>query len=183
MKKLMPTLVLWTLPLIASAHECKKFLNDGWVADEGYACSVSREDLSRLQFHKMEICIGSATYHLDHRRYAEAEYKWVPLSQYNNPFSRREGLHDKYFDKYYAGTAFEGENGEEAYLQDQEQFLLKTFREGSTMTGEDDYKAEIVLDLQNGRGQLRTYNRKPALMFKKSWTKNFDVRFSCKRVR
>lgn len=182
MKKMSTILALWALPLIASAHECTKFLNNGWVADEGYACSVSREDLSRLQLHKMEICIGSVPY-LDNQRYAEAEYKWIPLSQYNNPFSRRDGLHDKYLDKYYAGTAFEGDNGEEVYEQDREQFLLKTFREGSSMTGEYDYKAEIILNLRTLTGELRTYNRKPALVFKKNWIKNFDVKFNCIRVR
>lgn len=182
MKKKATILALWTLPLIASAHDCTKFLNGGWPADEGYACNVSREDLSRLQFNKMEICIGSVPY-LDNQRFAEAEYKWVPLSQYNNPFSRREGLHDKYIEKYYAGNSLEGENRNEVYIQDQDQFLLKTFREGSTMTGEYDYKAEILLNLRSGHGQLRTYNREPALVFKKDWKKNFDVRFDCKRVR
>lgn len=175
-------MALITLPILAETHECSKFLNEGWPADEGYACSVLKSDLAKLKFHRMEVCIGSVPY-LDNKRYANAEYKWVSLSQYNNPYSQADGINNKFFDVFYTGLAFEGEDAETSYVQNSDAIYFSTFRKGSTMTNEFDYKAEVHLNLKNGRGNLTSYNREPSLIFKKKWEKSIEVSFDCKRIK
>lgn len=174
-------LVLLGLPLSALSHECSKFLTSGWQADEGYACTVAKSDLERMKLHRMEVCIGSVPY-LDNQRYAHAEYKSIPLSQYNNPYSRADGLNNKFFDVFYTGQSFEGEHEDTAYIQKESSFYLETYREGSTLTNDLDYKAQININLKTGRGDLSTYYRKPSLVFKKKWDRSIQVRLNCQRI-
>lgn len=180
MKKIIFTFLI-VLSSFAHAHECSKFLSSGWAADEGYACNVVKSDLKRMKLHRMEVCIGSVPY-LDNRRYAHAEYKSISLSQYNNPYSQADGINNKFFDIFYTGLAFEGEQNETVYIQNHENIYLETFREGSTLTNEWDYKAEVSLSLKTGRGSLTSYNRPPSMIFKKKWEKSIQVNFECKRI-
>ncbi len=180
MKKLIFT-CLFLLSSFAHAHECSKFFSSGWAADQGYACTVVKSDLNRMKLHRMEICIGSVPY-LDNRRYAHAEYKSIPLSQYNNPYSQADGINNKFFDVFYTGLAFVGENEDTAYIQNRNGLYLETYREGSNLTNELDYKAKINLNLETGRGNLSTYYRKPSLVFKKKWEPSIQVNFNCQRV-
>lgn len=180
----MRTLIFTFLLILSNlthAHECTKFFSAGWSSDEGYACNVAKSDLNRMKLHRMEVCIGSVPY-LDGKRYAHAEYKSISLLQYNNPYSRADGINNKFFDIFYSGLSFEGKQGERIYIHNEEGIVLKTFREGSTLTNEWDYKAEISLSFKTGRGSLTSYNRPPSLIFKKKWQKSIQVKFECKRV-
>jgi sarcosine oxidase delta subunit len=176
------SMALIALPLSVEAHECSKFLTSGWPADEGYACNVIASDLERMRLHRMEVCIGSVPY-LDNKRYANAEYKWVSLAQYNNPYNQADGSHNKFFDVFYTGLTYEGEDGERDYVKNSDVLYFQTFREGSTITHEFDFKAEVHLNLKNGRGNLTSYNREPSLLFKKKWQKSIQVSFDCERIR
>lgn len=175
-------LALFTLPILVHAHECNRFLDSDWRADEGYACSVNKDDLKKLKFHRMEICIGSVPY-LDGKRYAHAEYKWVPLSQFNNPYSVADGTNNKFFEKFYTGLSFEGEKDERAYIHKKDGLYLETYREGSSITKEMDYRSVSHLNFITGHGNLTTYYREPSLVFKKSWKQSIQVNFECQRVR
>ena len=175
-------MALIALPLYAEAHECSKFLTSGWSADEGYACSVINSDLERMKLHRMEVCIGVVPY-LDNKRYANAEYKWVTLTQYNNPFNRADGIHDKFFDVFYTGRAYKGESGRRTYVQNSDTLYFETFREGSTITHEFAYRSEVHLNLKDGSGTLTSYNRESSRVFKKEWIKSVEVSFDCQRIK
>lgn len=88
-----------------------------------------------------------------------------------------------FFDVFYTGLTYEGEDGERDYVKNSDVLYFKTFREGSTITHEFDFKAEVHLNLKNGRGNLTSYNREPSLLFKKKWQKSIQVSFDCERIR
>lgn len=176
MKRLI-VLALSLIPTFSLAHECDKFLSEGWPSDEGYACRISPEELAALKLHRLEVCVGSVPY-LDGKRYAHAELKWIPLSQYNNPFQKADGFDNKFFESYYSSLAFMGYGLHE----DSRGLHLQVLREGSTLTHTNDFLTQLQLNKENGNAHLMIQFRKPALIFKNEWQRSWDLRLQCQRI-
>lgn len=175
MKRLFVLAMLLT-PALSWAHNCEKFLKSDWPADEGYACEVIPKDLAALQMHKVQVCVGSVPY-LDGQRYAKAELKYIPLSQYNNIYNQKDGLHSKFLNSYYI-HAWAGEEMQE----DQNQLQLSAFREGSTLTHTQDVLNLLQLDKRSRQARLNVQSREPALLFQNEWQKIWDLRLKCQRL-
>lgn len=181
MKHLM-VLALFLFSYSAQAHECDAFATDREDADEAYACTVSNADVTRLKMHRMEVCIGSVPLY-DGTRYAHLEIKSVPLSQYNNPFSQADGSNNTFFDKFYSGLSFLGEDDNSVYLQNETQLLLTAYHEGSKVTHSQDILTELKLRKNSGQGKVAVYRRDHAYLFTKDWEKTLDLALQCQRIR
>lgn len=172
-------------PAISFAHNCDRFFDSDHRADQAYACTVIPSDLAIQRLHSMEVCLASIPYQPG-QRYAQAEYMWIDLDQYNNPFSKTEGLNEKYFNSFYAGLAYqayEGIDDDKAFYENDAYLELRTMREGSSFLKENDFKASITINKQTGQGRFVTYTRKSAFILKGFWNKAWDVKLQCARVR
>ncbi len=169
-------LAMLLFPALSWAHNCQEFLTSDWPADEGYACEVTKPDLAKLQMHKVEVCIGSVPYR-DGQRYAKAELKHIPLSQYENIYNRAEGLHTKFLSSTYV-HAWAGEE-----MQESPEFLkVNALEEGSTLTYTPDIWNQLQLDKKSLQARLVTQSREAALIFQNEWQKIWDLRLKCQRV-
>ncbi|AFY03090.1 hypothetical protein [Bdellovibrio bacteriovorus] len=169
-------LAMLLFPALSWAHNCQEFLTSDWPADEGYACEVTKSDLSKLQMHKIEVCIGSVPYR-DGQRYAKAELKYIPLSQYENIYNKSEGLHTKFLNSTYI-HAWAGEEMQESakYLQ------MNALEKGSSLLHTLDVLNQLQLDKQSLQARLVIQSREPALLFQNDWNKSWDLRLKCQRV-
>ncbi|UXR64175.1 hypothetical protein EZJ49_14000 [Bdellovibrio bacteriovorus] len=177
MKRLLVT-ALALLPTTSWAHECEKFLSSGWKSDKGYACSISSEELQSRELHSLEVCIGNVPY-LDGQRYAHAELKWVPLSQYNNSFSKDAGMNETFFESFYTGLAFAGQE----LREDAKSLKMQSFMEGSSLTHDPDIRSDLALDKRTMKARLVVQSRKAALVFQNNWETRWDLNLQCERIR
>lgn len=177
MKKLI-ILILGLTPLVSSAHECDKFMNEDWAADEAYACKASTSDLQKYKLHRLEVCVGSVPY--QNRRYAHAQLKWVPLNQYSNQWNRNDGTESKFFDSFYSGLAFNDTND---FREDSSSLVFAALREGSTILHQRDILTGLKLNKNTGQAQMKVSSREPALLFSKAWQTNWDLNLKCHKIR
>nr|BFD64378.1 hypothetical protein BdHM001_30590 [Bdellovibrio sp. HM001] len=177
----MKHLLVITLALVPAsswAHECEKFLSSGWHSDKGYACTVGAEVLQDRKLHRLEVCIGNVPY-LDGQRYAHAELKWIPLSQYNNPFNIDAGINDKFFETFYTGLAFAGQELQE----DSKSLKMQSFFEGSSLTYDPDIRSQLELDKRTLKARLVVQSREAALVFQNKWETRWDLQLQCEKIR
>ncbi|WII72490.1 hypothetical protein QJS83_01230 [Bdellovibrio sp. 22V] len=178
----------WLITLIvfissfAHAHECLQFIDNRDTAEEAYACTTNSQTLQKLQLHKVEVCI--ATSH-DYRgdSFAHLELKWISLSQYNNEFSKADGLNEKFFDTWYSGLSFLGQDGESEFAQNNSQMLLKAYREGSKVLHQRDVLTILKLRKSDGKARLNVYNREHSYLFQEDWKQSWDLALSCEKIR
>lgn len=165
-------------PASSWAHECEKFLSSGWHSDKGYACTVGAEVLQDRKLHRLEVCIGNVPY-LDGQRYAHAELKWIPLSQYNNPYNQDAGINDKFFETFYTGLAFAGQELQE----DSKSLKMQSFFEGSSLTYDPDIRSQLELDKRTLKARLVVQSREAALVFQNKWETRWDLQLQCEKIR
>lgn len=178
-------LVALLCPAFSFAHNCDKFFKTDQRTDEAYACEVIPADLEVQKLHRMEVCLASVPYQPG-QRYAHANYMYIDLDQYNNQFSKADGINEKYFNSFYAGLAYQAYDGiddNKAFYEDEEHLELRTMFEGSSFLNESDSRISITINKHTGQGRFVTYNRKSAFVLKGFWNKSWDVQLQCARVR
>lgn len=168
--------VVFALSAQALAHDCTKFFNSDWASDEGYACTISQQDLQKYQLYQMEVCVGSAPY-LEGRRFAHAQTRWIPMSQYQNPYSRADGLHEKFFDQAYSGLAYLGTG----MFENSTTLQFESTIEGSTIAHMPERRTQLQINKKNLTGRIRIQYREDALIFKNDWQTHWDLNLVCEK--
>ncbi len=172
-------------PVLSFAHNCNQFFNSDDRADEAYACEVVPADLQAQKLYRMEVCFASVPYQQS-QRYAHGQYMYIELDQYNNPYSKAEGLNTKYVNSFYAGlaySAYEGSDDNRAFYDYGDIIELRTLTEGSSFLKESDSQRSITINKTTGAGRFVVYHRKSAVIFKGFWNKTWDVQLQCARIR